>query len=323
MPKVSVIIPNYNHASYLDQRIVSVLNQTYGDFELIILDDRSTDNSRMVIEKYRSSSKISSIIFNEENSGSTFKQWQKGIALAKGEWIWIAESDDWCEPTFLSEMMYLAEKYPDSVLAYCQSIIFYNNAIINKTTSDYVETNVAGREWLVTNMIGNCPLENASMAVFKRSEALSIIDQITRFKQCGDWYFWCQMARKGSVAISGKYLNYFRKHSSNVTSSSWSKGYYFTEGAIIFNELKQQVNLMDTEIAVGLEKILNMLRWNKAIFSKDYYQDLQNTLISIHPKIANRILQEYKTTQTRVAIKQGIKKLFLPLRYVLSRIATL
>ena len=96
-PLVSVIVPNYCHSMYLDERILSILNQTYNNFELIILDDCSPDNgaSKSVIEKYRDNSHISQIIFNEKNSGSTFKQWEKGINLAKGEFIWIAESDDY------------------------------------------------------------------------------------------------------------------------------------------------------------------------------------------------------------------------------------
>src|SRR5207342_2166753 len=82
MPEVSVIIPNYNHAVYLEQRIESVLNQTFQDFELIILDDCSPDNSRDVIDQYRVNSKVSHIVYNSINSGSTFKQWQKGIELS-------------------------------------------------------------------------------------------------------------------------------------------------------------------------------------------------------------------------------------------------
>ena len=81
---VSVIIPNYNHARYLDERIQSVLNQTYQNFEVIILDDKSTDNSREVIEKYRAHPKIVHIIYNEINSGSTFRQWEKRNREGKG-----------------------------------------------------------------------------------------------------------------------------------------------------------------------------------------------------------------------------------------------
>ena len=105
-PFVSVIIPNYNHAAYLDERIQSVLKQTYQNFELIILDDCSPDNgaSRDVIEKYRDNPHVCHIIYNEANSGFTFKQWHKGMELEKGELIRIAESDDACEKTLLDTL---------------------------------------------------------------------------------------------------------------------------------------------------------------------------------------------------------------------------
>ena len=72
--KVSVIIPNYRHARYLKERIDSVLEQTYRDFEVIILDDCSPDDSQEIIETYRSREKIAHIVYNEHNSGSTFVQ---------------------------------------------------------------------------------------------------------------------------------------------------------------------------------------------------------------------------------------------------------
>ena len=103
MPQVSVIVPNYNHASYLRQRIESIINQTYQDFELIILDDCSTDHSKEIIESYRNHPRVNQIVYNTENSGSTFKQWNKGVELAEGECIWFAESDDWCEPVIRYE----------------------------------------------------------------------------------------------------------------------------------------------------------------------------------------------------------------------------
>ena len=92
-PLVSVIVPNYNHAQYLEKRIDTVLNQTYQNIEVIILDDKSKDNSIEVIEQYRNHPKVAQIILNEQNTGSPFKQWDKGISAANGELIWIAESD--------------------------------------------------------------------------------------------------------------------------------------------------------------------------------------------------------------------------------------
>ena len=95
-PLVSVIIPNYNHARFLIERIDSVLNQSYKNFEIIVLDDKSTDNSVEIIMKYSNNKHVSQIVINDENSGSPFLQWQKGFKLAKGELVWIAESDDYC-----------------------------------------------------------------------------------------------------------------------------------------------------------------------------------------------------------------------------------
>ena len=93
-PSVSVIIPNYNHARYLRERIDSVLNQRFQDYEIILLDDNSTDESPTIIQSYASAPHVTHIEINEQNSGSPFAQWDKGISLAAGEFIWIAESDD-------------------------------------------------------------------------------------------------------------------------------------------------------------------------------------------------------------------------------------
>ncbi|MCB0455996.1 MAG: glycosyltransferase family 2 protein, partial [Aequorivita sp.] len=119
-PKVSVIIPNYNHAAFLEQRLQTVLQQTFQDFEVILLDDASTDGSQEILESYRNHPKVAHLIINSNNSGSPFKQWQKGIDLAKGEYIWIAESDDYCELNFLESL--LGQMKKDTGIYYSQTI---------------------------------------------------------------------------------------------------------------------------------------------------------------------------------------------------------
>ena len=77
MIRFSVIVPNYNHGAFLEERIQSILNQTYPHYELILLDDASSDSSRSMIESYRSHPRVKAIDINTVNSGSVFLQWQK------------------------------------------------------------------------------------------------------------------------------------------------------------------------------------------------------------------------------------------------------
>src|SRR5258707_945242 len=120
MPTVSVIVPNYNHARYLRQRIDSVLGQTLQDFELILLDDCSTDESRGILSSYANDPRVR-VEFNETNSGSTFKQWNKGARMARGRYIWFAESDDYADERLLERLVARLDDEPNSVLCYCRS----------------------------------------------------------------------------------------------------------------------------------------------------------------------------------------------------------
>src|SRR6266404_7934352 len=120
MPAVSVIVPNYNHARFLRRRIDTVLGQTFLDFELILLDDCSTDNSRDILTAYADDSRVR-IEFNAKNSGSTFKQWNKGVRLARGKYVWIAESDDYADKHLLEMLVPRLDAEPTTVLVYCRS----------------------------------------------------------------------------------------------------------------------------------------------------------------------------------------------------------
>ena len=224
-PLVSVIIPNYNHARYLDERIQSVLNQTYQNFEVIILDDKSKDNSVEVINKYRDNPHVSHVIINEENSGSTFKQWHKGFELAKGELIWIAESDDKCKKEFLETLLRFFEQEPQCVLAYTRSILFRDSdgEVLNQHVNKDAEL-MPGTFFIAEKMACGNSIQNASSALFKKSVALNIDKQYTEYKGAGDRLFWIEIAEHGYVGIDYHQLNYFRIHENNSTKR------YFYEG---------------------------------------------------------------------------------------------
>lgn len=226
MISVSVIIPNYNHAAFLEQRIRSVLDQTFTDFEMIILDDASDDNSRDIIERYQSNLKVSHILYNYKNSGSPFKQWQKGINLAQGEWIWIAESDDVADPEFLRSAFETLQA-SDASACYCDSFeIDENNKILNKI-SDVKNKFFKTQKWAHSyeeNGIKElneylkflCTINNASSLIFKKELFKRAEDRITGFRYYGDWFFYINTALQTNICYNRKTLCSFRNHAYNL-----------------------------------------------------------------------------------------------------------
>jgi len=253
---VSVIIPNYNHASFLERRIESVLNQTYQDFEIIILDDASTDESKKLIEGYRNHPKVSIVVFNENNSGSTFRQWQKGFELAKGEYIWIAESDDWCEPTLLSELLHPMIGDGNVMLSYCQSILVAagSEKILDVTKADSLGTVVEGENFVREHLLVKNGILNASMVVFRKSAIFPMPEAILSMVYCGDWYLWAAICLKGKVFVSGKYLNYYSRHNNVTLTNASRKGYDFLEGNKVFKFIASKIDLTESERDACFEK---------------------------------------------------------------------
>jgi len=258
IPKISIIIPNYNHANYLDKRIESILQQTYQDFEIILMDDCSTDDSRTILNKYMNHARISKVLFNSKNSGSTFKQWQKGINEAQGQYIWIAESDDYADKRLLETLGKQLDSHPSVGLAYCQSwAIDESNSIIRscKEMYPFLPGNIVhnGREVIKNYMAGSNLIPNASAVVFKREIALQVNSDYTQFKFSGDWWFWCELLLRSDIIHICEELNYFRFHLNKVSISSARKGLYFTEGLTILNLIKRKANLPE-EIFINKTK---------------------------------------------------------------------
>jgi len=234
MPFFSVIIPNYNHASFLRQRIDSVLNQTYTDFEVIILDDHSADNSREIIELYRANKKISHIVFNERNSGSLLTQWNRGIGLANGTWIWIAESDDIADPDFLEECANNINSHPEVGLLYCDSkILDETTQQITRRFSDRKNSIFKTLKWsnpYSQNGIAeineclkyDCTVNNVSAAVFKKELALQIFEEKVSFSYYADWYYFLKLCLLADICYTPRPLNTYRFHSNSLLNAETS-----------------------------------------------------------------------------------------------------
>ncbi len=228
MSKVSVIIPNYNHARFLRQRFDSVLRQTYTDWGLIYLDDASKDDSNGIAEEYSLKHGFR-MFLNSENSGSPFKQWNKGIDFCEGEYVWIAEADDDSHPDFLARMVGVLESDPTIVFAYAQSyavdaegaILFRYDELHKEIAGDPYEADfiIDGREELCRSMIRMNTVPNASAVVFRRDAFLKIGGAPAHMRLCGDWITWSRLMSLGRMAYVAEPLNYYRSHAKSVRST--------------------------------------------------------------------------------------------------------
>ncbi len=266
-PKVSVILPNYNHDKFLDDRLASILNQTFEDFELIILDDASTDNSLSVIKKYLEDPRVSHFISNSENSGSTFIQWKKGLDLALGRYIWIAESDDIAHPNFLSIMVAALESHVNTGLVYCPSRwIDAGNQFIHTPEHEEGEDYWGGNALIENDfLIGNL-IYNASSAVFRRDLISKVnFEETQKYKYAGDWFFWVQLISNIGVQRVNQRLNSFRRHQYNVSFKSDREGLQFKEGFKIIRYI------FDNYKITFLKRRKVYLYWTRKFMQADLY----------------------------------------------------
>ncbi|WP_443944220.1 glycosyltransferase family 2 protein [Pedobacter sp. AW1-32] len=217
MPSVSVVIPNYNHSLFLDQRIQSVLNQSFQDFELIILDDCSTDNSRSIIEKYRGQQQVAQIIYNDVNSGNTFKQWLKGIDLCRGEYIWIAESDDYADKHFLSLTVEALRSKNDASYTFVQSnwIDKFGTVFEQPKHPDIETEKIDDKAFIEKYMLCGNLIYNASAVLFRKKAYIDnkvrLDKLLINFRYCGDWLFWSVLLKNKSLVLIPSFQNYFRR----------------------------------------------------------------------------------------------------------------
>lgn len=297
-PKVSVIIPNYNHSKYLRERIESVLNQSYQDFEVIILDDCSSDNSKVIIKEYEDNPKVSHIVFNTENSGSTFKQWKKGFDLAQGEYIWIAESDDMAHPDFLKIILSSINEDKSVVLAASGITFIDENSKITGhfTISKSKHPRIYNsQQFIRENMLLGNHLLNASSAIFRRDVVKDISNEYTTLQASGDYLFWLELANKGKVVEVPDELDYFRKYSTSVTPRLYGTGQTFDEAKIIFNWLIRHGYLKglyrNIVIAFRLNQIKKGTKFNNEEVRKRCYDNWRE--LTSHPILDKSILLSY------------------------------
>ena len=204
-PRFSIIVPLYNKASYVRKTLSSIEAQTYRSFELIVVNDGSSDGSAAIAEAYlKNRTKLNYQIINQPNGGVAIAR-NNGVASSKGEYVCFLDADDWWKPTFLEEMDWLIKEYPDAGL-YATNFVYY------KPGKTHVE-----HQNLKTGYI-NYPEVYASagsMPVWTGATCMprKVFDEMGGFpvgiKLGEDFLLWAKTALHYRVAFSEKPLAYY------------------------------------------------------------------------------------------------------------------
>ena len=268
---VSVVVPNYNYAHYLRERISGILAQTHPIEEVILLDDASTDDSAVVIEQIKTEwDKQLQVVLNTKNSGAIVHQWARGVNLAKGELVWIAEADDLADDDFLATTVRAFDD-PEVVLSYCQSRrVDAAGKVLHEDYSDYLD-DVDPDRWrrdycragageIADALSVRNTIPNISAVVFKRAALSDVLaanlNELSSLRIAADWCCYLHLLQQGSIAYTARSLNSHRHHSRSVTA--------LTDGLRHLQEIQQMQRLAARLVDVPVDKVIAGRLWYAA-----------------------------------------------------------
>lgn len=232
---VSVIVASYNHASYLRRRMDGLIKQTYPNIEIIVIDDRSPDNSVEILREYERHPKVR-LIVREQNGGWVTVS-NQGVSLANGEYIIFANCDDDCEPRMIERLVDALQKHPSAGVSFCRSLMV--DADSHVMGDDFAVREPEFRERCATDtliprdemrrfLMHSCVIPNLSAAlmrrtVFEQAGALS-----HDYRACSDWELFFRQVDHCDFAYVAEPLNHFRQHKATIRSA--------TKGRITYDE---------------------------------------------------------------------------------------
>lgn len=227
----SVVIPLYNKADYIEKAVVSVLQQTYPTFELIIINDGSTDDSWQRVARYNDA-RIQ--LIDQPNSGVSVTR-NRGVLVASFEYVAFLDADDWWEPTFLEQMAQLIQKYNEAILFGC-NYYYVKHGRCKVEPKGLTETFRAGYiDYISAYSSQFCVLLNCSFVVVQKQAFLAVGGFKPNLRFSEDFDLWIRLALVGKVAYLNTPLAY--SNQDVIAQSRAIGGYnlYHPDAHFIFN----------------------------------------------------------------------------------------
>jgi len=220
LPKVSFVVPCYNLGHLLSECLASILSQTYTNFEILVMDDQSPDDTAQVVSAF--ADKRVKYIRNQENLGN-LRNYNKGIGLCTGEYIWLISADDYLRrPYILERYIKVMEANHKIGYAFCPGVSVVEGreaGVLPYSRYDEADRTIDGRRFLNRLLKNNFIV--AASALVRRE----CYDNIGRFpltsgmEWSGDWYLWCAFALTYDVAYFAEAMVCYRAHALSMTTT--------------------------------------------------------------------------------------------------------
>ena len=216
-PLISIVIPTYNHAKYLDKALNSIIEQTYKNWEIIVVDNFSSDSTEEVVLKYKDS-KIKYI--KVKNDGVIAKSRNTGISNAKGDWIAFLDSDDWWSPKKLETIFPYLNQSND--------FIYHNLQIINKdnvkTKKKTLKSRSLRQPITLDLILNGNPICNSSVVVRKKFlEKIGGLNESKEMIAAEDYNAWIKIScLTDKFLYVSKSLGYYLVHEKGISHKDMS-----------------------------------------------------------------------------------------------------
>jgi glycosyltransferase involved in cell wall biosynthesis len=213
-PAVSFVLPCYKHGHFLADCVRSILAQSFGDFEVLIMDDCSPDETPLIARSF-ADARVRHVR-NEQNLGH-LANYNKGIGLAEGKYIWLINVDDFLRsPQVLEKFVAVMEKVPTAAYVFCRAFSVRGGVEVPPHAIHGITDRIYGSEEFLKRLIVRNTISTPTVMVRRTS-----YERVGRFEpdlpHSGDWFQWCRHALHGDVAYLAEPMVCYRLHDTNMT----------------------------------------------------------------------------------------------------------
>lgn len=234
-PKISVLMSVYNGSRYLKESVDSILNQSFTDFELIIIDDCSTDNTWEILTKYAAQDQRIRLFKNQKNCGLT-KSLNCGLKLAKGECIARQDADDISLHKRFEKQIACLNEHPEVILVSCDLELIDSKGNLIGKFQRACNPDLVGWYLLFYNH-----LAGHSQVMFRRETVINLGGYCENRRYSQDYELWCRLVKVGKIVILPEVLVKQRRHNESISTKKTQEQKAYSLKQVI-NNIKQLIN---------------------------------------------------------------------------------